>query len=272
MYRNLSSLAFQRYTTDRAADTTGALFLGVELEVVGPNLPDAFSRVAWPQRAGVDLFGIKSDCSLSYQGELGPAQVRSDHTTAELWTQPFSAAYYRRTLRRRLTAMLESFAQHGVTSNRTCGMHIHVSQTAFDDDAHFHRFARLFYRYPNHTLWLSGRRSLSAMNHWASCPRAVTTQQVAERSAMGHRSACAKTHKRTTEVRVFAGTVDPTQFHKNIESILAGVAFSRVQTTWDRVTTQAWRHWVMARATRYPALAPFFASYVPRPVPTPAVP
>lgn len=281
IYHSLTT-TFIRTATDLLHPEAGALFLGVELEVVGPDLPASFNAAPWPTSDRQRLIGIKDDSSVYYGGEYGPeveyATSRSneyndddyyddedDHvgtTSAELYTQPFGPAYYTRYLKNGLTRLLTHFQSARVGCNDTCGMHVHVSRSAFADQAHEERFARLFYRYPGFAFWLSGRRCRSLMDQWAPCEQARTVEQVRSQLRLGLRRAVSRTRKNTLEIRIFGGTTDVGQFHANIQSVMAGVAFSR-DITFDDVVPATWRAWVAERAEEYPELAARLATYYP---------
>jgi hypothetical protein len=238
------------------SDASNVAFFGVELEVdqahhssLDPRLvPD----VAHP------LFYCKRDGSLNNGVEL------VSHPGSEKWWNE---------QRGNVEAMLTRLVQMGWRSHEigTCGMHVHLSASAFEGSMHIYRFLHLVYRYPELALLVS-QRQRARMNQWATLkynkrPSLKSKANMTlkgrewERSDnAGHYDGVNQTSA-TYELRIFNGTMNPKRFYKNLQYAWAALAFTAETFNLRHVTAARFVAWVNERADRFPDLAAFFAEH-----------
>ena len=124
------------------------LYMGFELEMSygdeSDNYKNAIPDVLPLERANVCY--LKSDSSIEGWGY-------------ELVTHPHTLGAYERA--NNLWNYIESCRTKGARSwdTTSCGLHVHVSRTAFKSGAHTHRFLSLIYRNPREMMKLAGRKN-----------------------------------------------------------------------------------------------------------------
>ena len=126
------------------------LYMGFELEMSFGDNPDrddyrtAVSDVLELEQA--DICYLKQDGSISGWGY-------------ELVTHPHTLTAYEQATD--LWNYIEACRKKGARSWDTdsCGLHVHVSRTAFKSGAHTHRFLSLIYRNPREMMKLAGRKN-----------------------------------------------------------------------------------------------------------------
>jgi hypothetical protein len=126
------------------------LYMGFELEMSFGDDPDrddyntAISDVIELEQA--DVCYLKQDGSISGWGY-------------ELVTHPHTLTAYEQATD--LWNYIESCRKRGARSWDTdsCGLHVHVSRSAFKSGAHTHRFLSLIYRNPKEMMKLAGRKN-----------------------------------------------------------------------------------------------------------------
>jgi hypothetical protein len=245
-----------RFKVGGGEDSTARAFFGVELEVdqrSNGNLePAAVPDVAHP------LFYCKHDGSLNNGVELV-----SHPGTRKWWEEQ----------RGNIEAILLRLSQMGWRSHevRTCGMHVHLSNTAFESSMHMYRFLHLVYRYPDLALLVS-QRERARLNQWAtlSYNKKPALKSKAElrlkgrewerADSGGHYDGVNKT-SHTFELRIFNGTLNPKRFYKNLQYAWAALAFTADTLNLRHVNAARFVAWVNERAEQYPDLAAFFAEH-----------
>jgi hypothetical protein len=227
-------------------------FFGIELEIDqrGHSLDTSLvPDVAHP------LFYCKHDGSLNNGVELV-----SHPGTRKWWDEQ----------RGNVEATLTRLSQMGWRSHevRTCGMHIHISQAAFDGSMHVYRFLHLVYRYPELALLVS-QRERARLNQWAtlSYNKRPSLKRKAdlplkgrewERADNGGHYDGVNGTGHTYELRIFNGTLNPKRFYKNLQYADAALTFTAEVMNLRHVTAARFVAWVMERSERYPDLAAFF--------------
>lgn len=204
----------------RSAACTSELFLGIELEITRchRSFGPMDNRTA-SHREGLDL--VPDWCYTKYDGSV-PAGF-------EIVTHPMSVPWITQNIHE-LTNKFGALYDLGYRSQEgnICGMHIHMSKMAFSP-AHLYKFMYMVYAHPSFTLLLS-QRTESSLARWA-CHYA-TNKENASRSKCMHQGerhrhdAVNISSKPTIELRIFAGTLNPFTFYKNIETALALYRFS----------------------------------------------
>lgn len=226
------------------AEASGLPYYGVELEI------DDTRRMNCDQLAvtamAAPLFYCKGDGSLTHGVEL------VSFPSTELWWRE------KQTL---IVALLKQLRQHSWQSHDagTCGMHIHISRTAFHGSLHLYRFLSLVYRSPKLSLTIS-QRSPDRLAQWARLdPRA--RKHLKNKVGLGyqdpHRYEAVNMTAHTAEVRLFRGTLNPTRFFKNLEFVWAAFRFTRDTERIRSCTAKGFVPWVTDRADQYPALVSF---------------
>jgi hypothetical protein len=124
------------------------LYMGFELEMSYGDESDNY-RSAIPDVLPLeqaDVCYLKSDSSIEGWGY-------------ELVTHPHTLGAYERA--NNLWNYIESCRTKGARSwdTTSCGLHVHVSRTAFKSGAHTHRFLSLIYRNPREMMKLAGRKN-----------------------------------------------------------------------------------------------------------------
>lgn len=191
--------------------------------------------------AGPDSFWLaKHDSSVS-----GP-EFASQPASLKRWYE----------IRPDLEAMFASLLHGGMRSHQgdTCGLHVNISLTAFDNDRHLARFALLI----NGNVGWSRRmsqRSLNSENSWAQiggrrftsledCQR--WAEQVAEYGDgdAPRYSALNTPGMGRLEFRLPRGTLRIDRFYKNIEWVYAMVEYTRL---YDELKAAPFMRWVMSQ-------------------------
>jgi hypothetical protein len=126
------------------------LYMGFELEMSFGDDPDrddyhsAIAEVLPLEQA--DVCYLKQDGSIAgwgYELVTHPHTLNAYEQATELWNY------------------IEGCRTRGARSwdTDTCGLHVHVSRTAFKSGAHTHRFLSLIYRNPREMMKLAGRKN-----------------------------------------------------------------------------------------------------------------
>jgi len=138
----------------------------------------------------------------------------------------------------------------------TCGMHVHVSRTAFDGTFHLLKFLEMFYHWGGWTLIVSQRQE-ELLDRWATCGAAKEdVYRKAKIKANSHDdryTAVNLENDATFEVRVFRGTLETLGFFKNLQYVEAVIEFTRDESR-RKVTPRQFREWVSRQEKRYPDL------------------
>jgi hypothetical protein len=175
----------------------------------------------------------------------------------EVVSQPLSPKWIREH-HDEVTTMLATLRNHSFESydTDTCGMHVHVSRTAFDGTFHLLKFLELFYRWPSWTLIISQREEEN-LQHWANTGASMEdVYRKAKIKANAHEdryTAVNLENDATFEVRVFRGTLSNVAFLKNLQYVEAAVEFTR-DASRKKVTPREFRRWVVTKRKLYPEL------------------
>jgi hypothetical protein len=158
---------------------------------------------------------------------------------------------------------LKTLSRMGVRSwNRSsCGLHVHVSRTAFQGDthaateAHLVRFTKLIYDNQRQVERLAGRKN----NNFASFSdkgKIVPKVKFGNQSS-GRYSAVNMEPESTIEVRVFKGSLRKERVLSGIEFVAAAVEYTRNLKIQHKSAPFAWArfvHYVTANSDTYPNL------------------
>ena len=200
----------------KAKGTNPSYYFGLELEVL---CSDA-SHNAYDLRhnAPEDLIYFKSDGSIRGEG-------------FEMVTNPFSWDYYKKA-KGDFMAILQELRDMEANPHESCGIHIHISRTAFKSQRHLYSFLRLITAENNRrfTKKIAGRST----DDWASLSNQGDHEDIINKAKhknsttdMGRYTAVNMENSATVEVRIFKATLDDLEFFKNIEYVRAMVDYTR---------------------------------------------
>jgi hypothetical protein len=137
----------------------------------------------------------------------------------------------------------------------TCGMHIHMSKIAFTH-AQLYKFMYMVYAHPSFSLLLS-QRSMPSFEQWAS-PFAskydyTTRAKTKHQGTRSRHDAVNISNKPTIELRIFAGTLNPLTFGKNLDTAIAMYRFAK-DTPFHGITINGFIEYVAQNRYLYPYL------------------
>lgn len=232
--------------TPAALAMGGLPFYGVELEIddVRGNHCDqrAVTAMAHP------LFYCKGDGSLTHGVEM------VSHPGSEAWWREQTPL---------IRGLLSQLRQHQWQSHDagTCGMHVHISRTAFHGSLHLYRFLSLVYRSPKLSLAIS-QRAPEKLAQWARLDTSAR-KHLKSKAGLGyqdpHRYEAVNMTHSTAEMRLFRGTLQPDRFYKNLEFCWAALRFT-LET--ERIRSCDSKHflaWLRPLAGEYPHLVQFLS-------------
>jgi hypothetical protein len=231
-------------------------FYGIELEVDQRHDQD-LDRSVVPDIAH-PLFYCKEDGSLNNGVELV-----SHPGTAKWWAEQ----------RGNVESILQRISRLGFRSHEveTCGMHVHISNTAFEGSMHIYRFLHLIYRFPTLALLVS-QRNRRRLNQWATLRYSKKPQlknkanirlkrrEWATADSAGHYDAVNKTDH-TMELRIFNGTLNVSRFYKNLQFAEAAMRFTADTLNLRHVNAARFAAYVSENTALYPDLAAFLAEH-----------
>ena len=205
-------------------------YFGIELETEsGLNLTNA-SVLAQSLSHSEDDYYLKCDASLRNGFELV-----SHPRTLENWREFVASSF---------TDTLTALSRAGVRAwnNPSCGLHVHISRVAFDNQAHVARFLYLFESHPKEAKQFAQRET-----HYARFQGTNTNATIALKVKGGygeHSDAVNITNSDTIEVRIFRPSLKGGRILAAIELCHAALEFTRINKTkaiiegnftWDRL-------------------------------------
>lgn len=201
-------------------NSTEELFLGIELEITRQNaVYGPMDHRTASHTAGLSL--VPSWCYTKYDASVAAG--------FEIVTQPMSINWLHTHINE-LTDIFPQLYHMGYRSEEgnLCGMHIHMSKVAFGH-AHLYKLMYMIYAHPSFSLLLS-QRNAESFERWAS-PYATDSENKLRsknmnQSGRDRHDAINVSHRPTIEIRIFAGTLNPFTFYKNIEVAIALYRFS----------------------------------------------
>lgn len=234
--------------------------LGIELEVEAPSQE--------AMRTGLNIHRNPAYCYAKHDGSLSSTgwELVTQPIARKLWLKPggnnASKALFR------LTNHLRAL---GYTShqNKRCGLHIHVSLTAFGVKDTLHRARKApqslywFQRLINSELFrVLSQRGDEELNQWAN-QRQITTGNFFVRD--GGRYTAGNMTEYTCEVRLFRGNLREDRIRKAVESVIAAVEFAKTLRSSDYLEFRSNRSglsermigYILANKSLYPNLVSF---------------
>lgn len=236
------------------------LYLGLELEcedISGSSISDAvdYIRQAWD---GERHLYCKHDGSLS-----DGMEIVSHPTSLEEWQGSGQKLH-------ELTDRLKSMGFRS-WDTQTCGIHIHVSASAFDNDVHLYKFSQMFYKNPERMQRFAGRGSTT----YAEYSEGRLVYETLKRKKLEGGRAFSKRYtavnlnnSNTVEVRIFRGTLNHERILANLELVHAAVEYTRQITCRDALDGAldfgVFRLWA-ARQGCYPHMMKLIRARVTKP-------
>jgi hypothetical protein len=230
------------------------LYMGFELEMSygdeSDNYRSAIPNVLPLEQA--DVCYLKSDSSIEGWGY-------------ELVTHPHTLGAYERA--NNLWNYIESCRTKGARSwdTTSCGLHVHVSRTAFKSGAHTHRFLSLIYRNPREMMKLAGRKNsryarfddVYKPDEWG-IPQFNLRDKVHAGSFTERMSAVNTNNDYTLELRFFRGNMKREGIMSALELSHASVEYTRNMSVSDvKLGMLKWEwfaDWVATNNGLYPNL------------------
>lgn len=208
--------------------------LGIELEVEAPDndrcnpLGDGVDLVR--SRLGNRVY-LKEDASIEYGFEIV--------------THPHSLKEFQTNFKWDTLEMLSR--DHGFRSwdTTTCGLHVHVSRTAFDEsrnkvNRHELKFIKFIYDNQRAVQALAGRESSYAKFN----DKGKLVRKLVEGIGDGHFSAVNTEPENTIEIRVFRGSLNPKRVLSAIEFVHAAVEHTRTMKVAPKDRPMGWSRFV----------------------------
>jgi len=232
------------------------LYMGFELEMSFGDDPDrgdyntAISDVIELEQA--DVCYLKQDGSIAGWGY-------------ELVTHPHTLTAYEQATD--LWNYIEGCRTKGARSwdTDTCGLHVHVSRTAFKSGAHTHRFLSLIYRNPREMMKLAGRKNsrfarfddVYKPDEWG-IPQFTLRDKVHSGGFSERYSAVNTNNDYTLELRFFRGNMKREGIMSALELCHASVEYTRNMSVPDvKLGMLKWEwfaDWVATNNGLYPNL------------------
>ena len=232
------------------------LYMGFELEMSFGDNPDrgdfntAVSDVLELEQA--DICYLKQDGSISGWGY-------------ELVTHPHTLTAYEQATD--LWNYIEACRKRGARSwdTTSCGLHVHVSRSAFKSGAHTHRFLSLIYRNPREMMKLAGRKNsrfarfddVYKSDEWG-IPQFNLRDKVHGGSMTERYSAVNTNNDYTLELRFFRGNMKREGIMTALELCHASVEYTRNMSVPDvQLGMLKWEwfaDWVATNNGLYPNL------------------
>jgi len=219
----------------------GVVYMGVELEMEAEGVANLRDGVDTVRRYLGEFAYCKDDSSISYGMEMVTHPMTLEYAQARDWS------------------VLTHLRRQGFRSwnTTTCGMHIHVSRTAFDGSAHLFRFAQLVLK-NEHTCTTFAGRAANGYCSFADGYQPGFIAKVIKGQHYANRGAVNLQNGATVEVRMFRGSLKEQRLLSNMEFVHAAVEYTR-ELTVPQVATgglswRAFATWITDHRNVYPHL------------------
>jgi hypothetical protein len=212
----------------KVSPVPGVVYMGVELEMESND-------------------HVVNDCVDVIDRHLGSfAYCKEDGSLShglEMVTHPFTLEYAHKP---NLWSVLDELRRMGCRSwnTTTCGMHIHVSRTAFDGSAHLFRFTQLVLKNEPACTSFAGRKNDTYASFRDGYQPGLLAKVIKGRE-----------YGATVEVRMFRGSLRINRLLANLEFVHAAVEYTR-ELTVPQVATgglswRAFATWITDHRNRY---------------------
>ena len=235
-YTYQPSLRFKHGRSEENAD----YYFGIEIEAEVPRDQDRH-EVATSVAGKSKVIYCKDDSSIGHGFEMVTHPMSWEYVKQSIRGDGAVS----KTLNRAIAAGMESY------STQTCGMHVHVSQTAFSGTIHLYKFLRLIYSNKRFTKRIA-RRAGSRVDEWASLETGgMTLEQMAdEKRSISRHVAVNLNPRETFEIRVFRGTLEKDGVMMNIGFVRSLIEYTRNATLED-YSLKGYKRYVRDNASEY---------------------
>lgn len=233
--------------------SNGPTTLGFELELECPR-----PRRDWNEYDAVSLGEalwkpLKSlGVQVAYDGSLKYGyEVQTPPATLSAWKKLEPG------IRRQLQAA--ELARH--RASRSCGLHVHVSRSAFGESTHVETLVTFMQRSRRQIVQLAGRSTYFAafaggaydLQEWKQEAQDWASRSLVRIGFAEKYRAVSFTHVNTAEFRIFSSTTDWKTIRRSLEFVDAVVAFTKQAPPNPDWTT--FKRWVRKEKTTYRVLA-----------------
>lgn len=192
------------------------VFMGFELEVEANDANRDHGAEEVLSQLGEDYVYLKSDSSINYGFEIV--------------SHPATLAYHKT---RQFSVLREIAENYGFSSWQagTCGIHVHISRTAFDNPSHIWKFTHLIVDNKAQMVKLAGRNS----DRWATFEgvRGDIKEKANGSRYVNRYEAVNFQNTHTLELRFFKGSLLPARLFMALELTDAMAEYTRTLTAND---------------------------------------
>jgi hypothetical protein len=257
-----------------STDKEERLFFGIEIEVEAPN----------NRAESAEYANRLEDMELAYLKNDGSLQCGF-----EIVTHPMTHDFYKNEADELWKTIENLRSSYGVKSwgTRTCGLHIHISRTGFKNPPHMHRFLNLIYSNESFYSALAGRSA----SRWAKFDDVIDGKYVADEQGdhswhsyrsfrkkiddnrnSDRYSAVNTQNHATLEMRIFKGSLKPSNVKSQLDLAHASVEYTRNMTIQEvkggSLSTDSFVEYIFANADLYPDLCERVSRLNPSVIPT----
>lgn len=230
------------YKLSKEIKTNSTLFFGLELEV--ENTRGKIDNNDMASQINDDTCYCKHDGSIS--------------DGFEIVTHPVTWNWYKDNIKY-FDDMLDNLTENGFTSYEkgTCGIHIHMSKSAFTT-LHLFKFLKIFYEDQNfQTLYKISQRTVKSTQspcQWGKCSEKQTIKdqiiKAKEKYNMNRYTAVNLQNSKTVEIRIFRGTLNKASFHKNFEFLKSLYEYTLIESV-SKISMAGFFAYVIANRKEY---------------------
>ena len=222
----------------------GKYYLGFELEV--EDTDDNYA-----EGAELAFRAMNPNANRKYRGYLkGDGSLVNGF---EIVTHPHTLEEYQKNFPWDMLTQLKKLRFRSWNTS-TCGLHVHVSRTAFDDDDHQIRFIKLIYDNQRQVQRIAGRSS----NYASFSDAGKIIPKVKYKSQSNGRYAAVNVEPdNTLEVRVFKGSLHIPRILSGLEFVQSSVEYTRELKIIPKDKPFSWVKYVSyvsANTDKYPSL------------------
>ena len=214
------------------------IFFGVEKEVTysgSTQMGNALQKIY--SKFDPTMLVCKSDASISGYG-------------FEVVTQPFTLSWFQK-------ADLSGLFSIPILQSDSCGMHIHVSRTAFDGDLHIYKVTNFIH---NNEKFIDIVARRSYCSYSRKVDGKVSKLVIKKKRGQGterHLRVNLRNEK-TVEFRMFAGALRETQIKYSVEFLHALITWTRNQSLIN-TDVKSFYEYIVENKDKYPSIQRFLS-------------
>jgi hypothetical protein len=217
------------FTPDWRMNGDGPVFMGAEIEIENER-----GDISTTAGARLAVECLSRDGGHEYHGFVKDDGSLSDGL--EIVTHPMTYAYAAESFP---WDMLTQLHRAGFRAARSCGLHIHVSRSAFDNPQHIYRWLKFIYRNPTPIQTLARRGSVN-YSSWSE-PVRMAAKEHAKGSFEAPRYVAVNVQNvNTLEVRLFRSSLSPQTVKASFAFVESSVEYTRTLTCHDIARNDGW--------------------------------